>query len=628
MLALVMLTVFVCVGLYVGGRAFAELQDIPADSVTLTTLHDYWSAFSDIKKVKMALIGGLLIAILIPSVPMILLLVTLLRGVKRETYGSARFATTQEVRKARLLDYESPDYPAFVVGKLNDEFLCFYGQEFVALRAPTRAFKGVGCVIPNLLSYPHSVVTTDIKLENWVETAGYRAEHGQDCYLFAPTHEMMISEEFSSVFHKEFRTHRWNMLDYIRPEYEYRIGDTQSIGYMWWPRGGKDEFFKAHSRVLFLGLVLYVLETPGEPLHMPHLLHMTTPHDGSKLHEWIEATITRREDSKSALPRLSPECVDALRTYAALPDKTRGNVLSTFQDPLDIFRDPRLAAATSASDFDIREVRRKKMSIYIGMTPEDLMKYHTLMNVFFSQLLNENTRVLPKHDKTLKYQCALILDEFPALGRIEIIEKAAGYMAGYNMRLMLIYQNKGQLIGREGSVYGERGTQAILGNCAMKILYQPEDDEDAEEYSRSLGTQTVKSRSQSRTRGKAGVTTSESEHKRPLMLPQELKEMGYDKVIITSKLCKPVFAEKIMYFSDDALKDRAGLPPPPLPRMEIVHLQHRTRPLKESEVATIDPDDILNKAEILAAISKALDFDFTKYVVPATPANVSLAKAA
>jgi type IV secretion system protein VirD4 len=321
---------------------------------------------------------------------------------------------------------------------------------------------------------------------------------------------------------------------------------------------------------------------------------------------------------------LSPECVDALRTFASNPDKTRGNILSTFRTPLAIFRDPRLAAATSGDDFDLRDVRRKKMSIYIGMTPEDLLKYNALMNVFFSQLLNENTRVLPEHDPSLKYQCLLLLDEFPALGRIGIIEKAVGYMAGYNMRLVLIYQNKGQLIGQDGQGYGDRG---------IKMLYQPEDEEDAEEYSKALGTQTVKARSRSRGTGRGGgsTNTTDSDQRRPLMLPQELKEMGLDKVIITSKLCKPIFADKIMYFKDDELKDRADLPTPPVPRMEIVRLQHRTRLLTVSEVATVKADDIANKAEILAAVGKAIGFDFSAFVVaaPAAPADqVNVAKAA
>ncbi len=619
-MALAMIVGFSVVGLYMGGRAFAQFQSIPADGVTLTTLHDYWIAYSGYKKVKMALVAGFAIAILIPIIPTILIVVALLTGPKRELFGAARFAYVREIRRAGLLTKKQDEkWPAFVLGKVNGQFLLFYGQQFVSLSAPTRGYKGVGCVIPNLVTYPHSVVCTDLKLENWQLTAGYRSEHGQECYLFAPTHEE----------NKEFRSHCWNMLSYIRSEYEYRIGDAQTIAAMWWPTGGKNAFFNDNSRTLFLGLTLYVLETPSEPLTMANLLRLTTPADGSKLHEWIDTTITKREDSESALPRLSPECVESLRTYSAQPDKTRSNILSTFQAPLEIFRDPRIAAATSGNDFDLRDVRRKKMSIYIGMTPEDLLKYSTLMNVFFYQLLNENTRTLPEHDATLKYQCALILDEFPALGRIAIIEKSVAYQAAYNMRLLLIYQNKGQLVGAEGSAYGEKGAQTILTNCGVKLLYQPKENEDADEYSKALGDTTVMSRSVSRTTGKAGLSRNDAPQKRPLLLPQEFKEIGKDKLVIVSENCKPIFADKIMYFDDPDLKDRVGLPPPEVPQLVIVRAQHRTRPLKESEVATVNPDDILNKALILKAIGQAIGFDFAAYVVPATPADdVTLAKAA
>jgi type IV secretion system protein VirD4 len=600
-------------GLFAGGRVFAQLQHVPVDTVSLATLHDYWVSYGTIKKVKLALIAGWAVAILTPGVPVGLVLVGLLSGAKRELFGNARFATMFEVRRAGLLGDENARWPAFVLGKKNGRFLFFSGQQFVALRAPTRNYKGVGCVIPNLLTYQHSVVCTDIKLENWTITAGFRARHGQECYLFAPTNA-------------DLRSHRWNMLSYIRSEYEFRIGDVQSIAAMWWPTGGKNAFFDDNARTLFLGLTLYLLETPGEPLTMANLLRLTTPADGAGLHEWIEATIKKREEPNQVLHRLSPECVDALRTYSKQPDKTRSNILSTLQAPLDIFRDPRIAAATSGNDFDLRQVRRKKMSIYLGMTAEDLMKYSTLMNVFFSQLINENTRTLPEHDPSLKYQCALIGDEFPALGRIQIIPKAIAYMAAYNMRLLLIYQNKGQLIGNEllGTGYGDKGAETILTNCAVNLMYQPKNHDDAKEYSEVLGFETVKSRSVSRTAGKAGLNSSDSPHQRALMLPQELKEMGVDKLIVSMENCKPIFADKIMYFKDPEFKDRAGLPPPEVPRLQIAVVQHRTRPLTQDEVATVAADDILNKAEILKAIGEAIGFDFASYIVPATPANVDV----
>ncbi|WP_075790591.1 type IV secretory system conjugative DNA transfer family protein [Massilia putida] len=611
----VVVTGFWFLGRYLGGRAFAAMQHIPPETVNVDTLSNYWHDYSHIKKVRAALQLGYVFSIAVPVVPVVLAIAALLSGSKRELHGSARFAKTAEIQKAGLLgDGENEKWPGILVGKYKGKFLTFFGQQFVSLAAPTRSGKGVGLVIPNLLTYPHSVVATDIKLENWHLTAGYRAAHGQECYLFAPGHP-------------EFLSHRWNMLSYVRRAYEFRVGDIQNIGTMWWPTGGKDAFFNDNARSLFLGLVLYMLETPDEPVTMPNLVRLVTPADGSGLHEWIEATILKRENPENGLPRLSPECVESLRTYATQTDKTRSNILSTLMAPLDIFRDPRLAAATSGDDFDFRDLRRRKISLYIGMTPEDLVRYEVLMNVFFSQLMNENTRVLPEHDPSLKYQCLLLLDEVAALGRIAILAKAIGYQAAYNMRAVLIYQNNGQLIGDEGRGYGVQGTKTLLTNCALKIMYQPKEEADAKEYSETLGYQTVKSRSISRTTGKPGTGHSDSEQKRALMLPQEVKEIGFKKLLISMENCKPIFADKIIYHEDPELKERLGFPVPAVPPLEIKRAMHRTRVMRQEEIEQTDADDILNKAAILQAIGDAIGFDFASFV-PDEAAEEEMAKAA
>lgn len=604
------------VGLIVGGRAFAAMQHVPPEVVGFDTLGNYWREYGQIKKVRAALMLGYAIAFAMPAVPLLVAIAALFGGQKRELHGSARFANKAEIRKAGLLrDGEGQKWPAFIVGKYGREFLFFYGQQFVSLAAPTRGGKGVGIVIPNLLTYPHSVVCMDIKLENWTLTAGYRAANGQECFLFAPGHP-------------EFRSHRWNLLSYVRRQYEHRVGDTQNIGAMWWPPAGKDAFWNDNARTLFLGLVLYMMETPEEQVSMPNLVRIATPADGTGLHQWIEAVIARREDPANGQLRLSPECVDALRTFSVQTDKVRSNILSTLLAPIDIFRDPRLAAATSGDDFDLRDVRRKKMSIYIGMTAEDLVRYSLLINVFFSQLLNENTRTLPEHDPSLTYQCALVFDEFTAPGRIAIIEKAVAYQAAYNMRLLLIYQNNGQVIGDEGRGYGTQGAKTILTNCALKIMFQPKEDSDAKEYSETLGYETFKARSVSRNTGKAGTSRSDAPQRRALLLPQEVKEIGYKKQLISMENCKPIFADKIIYYEDPAFKDRLGFPPPQVPALEVARATHRTRAILPSEVEQTDPDDIINKAQILQAIGEAIGFDFASFVIAAEGSEIDLAKAA
>jgi len=205
-----------------------------------------------------------------------------------------------------------------------------------------------------------------------------------------------------------------------------------------------------------------------------------------------------------------------------------------------------------------------------------------------------------------------LLDEFTALGRITIIRKAIAIMAAFNMRLVLIYQNNSQIAGQEDG-YGTEGSQTLLSNCTTKLLYQPDDLKDAEEYSKLLGYDTVKSKSRTRQLDKAGRSENESDQKRALLLPQELRELGFKKVIVLKKNTKPILADKIIYYEDPAFDGRISLPPPPVPVLSIVRTMHRDRALLPEELATTDAEDIVNSREILGAISEAIGFDFAAF---------------
>lgn len=600
-------------GLYAGGRLFADLQKIAPEAVTIYTLRDYWIAYGHIKGVKLALMAGWAVAFGLPLLPVGMFVLSALMGKKRELHGSARFATASEVRQAGLFGSEQSKWPGVIVGKLGNKFLTFEGQQFISVKAPTRSGKDIGIVTPNLVSYPHSIVNHDIKLESYKLTAGFRAAHGQEVYLFAPNHPDKTS-------------HKFNPMSYIRREYDHRIGDVQSQASMWYPSGGKDAFWNDNAQVLFLGLALYMMETPSEPVTIAHMLSLSTPATGESLDKWIEATIAAREERGSEFPRLSVECVDALRSFAVNTDQVRANILSTFIAPLKIFRSPLITAATSGDDFDLRDVRRKKMTIYFGMTAEDLVTYSVLANIFYSILLNENTKTLPMDDPTLKYQCLVVFNEFTSVGRLKIIQKAIAYMAGYNMRLLLIFQNKGQIAGREDG-YGPEGAQTLMTNCAMNILFQPKENEDAKEYSETLGYQTVKSRAKSRSvsGGKPGHSHNDSDQRRALMLPQEVKEIGFKKIIISVEGCKPIFADKVISYEDEAFTERLNMTPPPVPRLKIMRAEHRTRSLTLSEAETVEVDDIVNKAEFFKAIGDAIGFDFSEFVTPETDVDMPIA---
>lgn len=540
--------IFMGVAWFFANYVFMEWQKIPTEHFGYDTILKYQDVYGHIDKVAKAIKGSLFAGAVLWAVLNIVLLSALFGKPKRELHGSARFANDAEIRRAGFLPNDKertklqkkkPSNPSILIGKHKGKFLEFFGNEFMFVAAPTRSGKGVAIVIPNLLHYPDSVMVLDVKNENWDLTAGFRSKY-QDVYLFSPnpTPQIVNGE-------KIYRSHRYNPLDYIsRDEFE-RMKDIGDIANIFFPaNSGNDtsDYFNSQAQRLFTGLVLYMIETPERPCTLAELMRIAE--SPVPLNDWIVQTIEQR---KSEGRELSAECVQALMSYAGNPaDNTRGGIDSTMKAPLIIFTDPVVASATSYSDFRLDEVRKKKMTIYVGIQPNALPRFSKLLNIMFSQLLGINTQVLPEQDPSLKHQCLVLLDEFTALGKIEIVQKSVAFMAGYNMRLMLIFQSKSQVEG----VYGKEGAKDIFANMACQVEYTPTEQDQAEELSRKLGTETVKGKSVSRNRGKGGGgSVSTSDQSRALMLPQELKEMDAEKEIIIFRRTHPIFCDKAFYYT-------------------------------------------------------------------------------
>ncbi|WP_184067765.1 type IV secretory system conjugative DNA transfer family protein [Paraburkholderia sp. CI2] len=467
--------------------------------------------------------------------------------------------------------------PPLVVGVWRGRYLRFTGQQFVLLAAPARSGKGVGIVVPNLLSYPDSVVVLDIKQENFNLTAGFRRAHGHDVYLFNP-------------FAEDGRTHRYNPLSPI-PDGLFRVGDILAIGYALYPVGGHDDFWKDQARNLFLGIVLLLCEwrdarrsgdtdVPDYPVTMGEVLRQSSG-NGMPVKVYLQQALLQNRRL------LTGACVDALNRFLANDDKVLASILATFNAPLTIWANPIVDAATSANDFDLRDVRRRRMSVYVGITPDHLAEAALVVNLVFSQLVNLNTRQLPQDNPELTVQCLMLMDEFTSVGRIHIIARAVAYMAGYNLRLLSIVQSISQL----ESVYGRADARTFVTNHAMQIIYAPREQKDANEYSEMLGTFTDRSRSVSRSTaifgGRGGSSESFSEQRRPLLLPQELKELGREKEIILLENTKPILAERICYWRDPVFTSRLRTAPA-VPAMDLVRFVAQV----ERRVRDVQPDDV------------------------------------
>ena len=494
---------------------------------------------------------------------------------RKALHGDARFATRREMLEAGLLDGEG-----ILLGRLGGfgpfggQFLTLPGQQGVALSAHPRAGKGVGVVIPNLLTWPGSVVCVDIKKENWTLTAGYRQRAGQKTFLFDP-------------LSPTGRTARWNPLDYVATTPGQLVSDLQLIANMFFPDPpNSDPFWMSSARSLFLGIALYLFATPSLPRTIGEILRQGMADDEEGFgHKWRRVIQGRMSGSQP----LSEECVRALYDVIDLAPQTTSSIRKTFTSRLDLWANPVLDAATSASDFDLRKLRSEPMSVYQGVAPKDVHRLQPLLNLFFQQAIALQTDQLPEQNPALKYQVLMLLDEFPAIGRIPILAEASGFLPGYNVRPLLIMQTPAQL----RQVYGEDGARTLLKTLAGRVYFQPKDMEDAEEISRELGFTTVKVKTHSKplwglSNGKTGRqrSVSVSEQRRPLMLPQEVRSLGKLREIVFTEDTPPILCRKIRYYRVAALRNRIRKPPL-VPAIAL--RRNATHPPHESGARMLEP---------------------------------------
>lgn len=526
--------------LFAAGYAFNALlyRDQPTSPpVTLMTWPSYFKHHRHLEKVQ----GPLKLSGLGASVPFVVFFVLLMMKPKRSLHGDAKWGKKRDAVKAGLLDGKDD---GIIVGKWGNEYLTASLDRYphVMLAAPTGSGKGVGTVIPNLLNWNHSVIVLDIKHENWTLTAGFRHANGHQVFMFDP-------------LNPERRTHRWNPLSYLDPNPDLRVSDVQAIAQILFPDiDGSDPIWSASCRQLFTGVVLYLVETPEKPATLGQVYREMTLGDDKR---WKKIIEKRQADGNP----LTIACQAALEDYVNVHENTRTSVRKTFTSRLELFSNPIIDAATSASDFDLTALRKRRISIYLGITPNTLDRLAPLLNLFFQQVVNLNTRQLPEHNPELKYQVLLLPDEFRSLGKMQVLVTAIAFLRGYGLRLLPIFQAPAQV--RE--VYGDDAAKTFFKNHHVRLAYTPADIDDATEISRELGNFTFKAKSKSAPEAfsKGNRSHSESDQARALLLPQEVKDIGDDEVIIFAKGALPLRATKIRWYEDKTFKDRI-MPPPAL----------------------------------------------------------------
>ncbi|MCC7266878.1 MAG: type IV secretory system conjugative DNA transfer family protein [Caulobacteraceae bacterium] len=458
------------------------------------------------------------------------------RSLRPPLHGAARWASESEVGRAGLRAKAG-----IVLGWKAGRLLTFGGPEHVMLYAPTRTGKGVGVVIPNLLTWPGSVVVLDVKRENWAASAGFRAAHGQEVVLFDP-------------LEPQGRTARFNPLGHIdRTDPIAVLDELQKLSVMLFPAPAHaDAFWAEAARTGFIGVGAYVAETPELAFSLGAIYAELTNGDPRLRLPQVLA------DRAAAGRPLSAACVSALADFCSASENTFAGIKQTLTSRLGLWLNPRVRAATDASDFDLRALRDRRVSLYLCVSPDNLARVAPLFGLLLQQLIDLNTRELPaagRHDVPV----LVLMDEFARLGHAAVIARAFSYVAGYGLRLLPVLQSPAQLRAE----YGPDLAEEIMANCGVEIAFAPKELKLAQALSERLGYWTYKGRSESRPSGfsQGHRSISEADQRRALMLPQELIQMEESRLLVLRAGMAPVRGRKIVYWREQAFAMRVRPPP-------------------------------------------------------------------
>ena len=453
------------------------------------------------------------------------------------TYGSARWATEREVRGAGLLGLDG-----VVLGCFGRHYLRHNGPEHVLCFAPTRSGKGVGLVVPTLLTWPGSAIVHDIKGENWGLTAGWRSRSGR-VLLFDPTN--LSSSPYNPL------------LEVRRGDAEVR--DVQNVAdILVDPEGALERrnHWEKTSHSLLVGAILHVLyaesdktlagvanflSDPKRPIETTLKAMMTTAHLGDGPH---------------------PVVASAARELLNKSENERSGVLSTAMSFLGLYRDPVVAKVTSRCDWRIEDLvdNERPATLYLVVPPSDISRTKPLVRLVLNQIGRRLTETLQANRR--RHRLLLMLDEFPALGRLDFFESALAFMAGYGLKSFLIAQSLNQI----EKAYGPNNS--ILDNCHVRVAFATNDERTARRVSDALGTATelraMKNYAGHRLSPWLGhLMVSRQETARALMTPGEVMQLPPTDEIVLVSGTAPIRAKKARYYEDRRLQSRTR--PPPLP---------------------------------------------------------------
>jgi type IV secretion system protein VirD4 len=495
---------------------------------------------------------------LVPMLGALLGAVAVRRHGQQPLHGESHFATRREAERSGIVFTPRPISDGILLGRRGRGpfalYACLPGQQHVAVYAPTEEGKGVSFVVPNAMNWGGALVAFSVKRDLVRWTAAERVRKGDAVFVL----------DFAD---REGRTHRWNPLGLVRRGTLDAIDDLQRAMFALVPETrAANPYWDNAGRRVATALAVLQAETPEAPLTVAAV-----------------AALARREDCAAHLRRCIGEAravgrpypratADTLLGWADGLDKdseeARG-VRQTILTALSLWEVPRIAAATAASDFDLRALRTRRMAVFLCAQPSDLRRMRPLYAVFFQQLIDSMAGEEFGERYDHRHRVLAILDEFWALGEHRILADATAFIRASGLRMAIVVQSKDQT----RLSFGEDGSRNIYANMGAELALGGLDQRQAEEVSQRGGSDTVVETTQSRPRFfgwlKPGrQSESDTVRRRALMLAQEVQRLPPNKLLVLRRRLGLLLLDRLVWYRDPWFRHRAG-EPPALPRLEV-----------------------------------------------------------
>ncbi|CUX65404.1 Protein virD4 [Agrobacterium tumefaciens str. Kerr 14] len=530
----------IAVGLFLASLYAGLQRGLSADAINHFDFLAFWYETPIVKgQVTQVFQRGLMIIAGAAVVISLLLAVFLFR--QGNHHGTARWARCSELAAAGYIKrYRQINGPIF--GKTTGpagfgRYLTNGDQPHSLVVAPTRAGKGVGIVIPTLLTFNGSILALDVKGELFELTSRARQCRGDQVFKFAP-------------FDKEGRTHSYNpVLDIVNMPLDRRFSETRRLAHNLIAAKGKgSEGFIDGARDLFVAGILACIERGTPTIGAVYDL-FAQPGEKYKLFAQLA------EETKS------PEAQRIFDNMAGNDTKILTSYTSVLADGgLNLWADPMIKAATTTSDFSVYDLRRNPTSIFLCVSPNDLEVIAPLVRLFFQQVVSILQRTMPGTDEI--FEVLFLLDEFKHLGKLESIETAVTTIAGYKGRFMFIIQSLAALKG----AYEESGKENFLSNTGVQVFMATADDETPNYISKAIGDYTYRERSTSYSQSKMFDANIQFSHQgAPLLRSEQVRVIDDSTEIVLIKGQPPLRMHKVKYYSDRILKRLFEAQTGPLP---------------------------------------------------------------